>query len=82
MSKDKKFARGSEEHKAFLRDIGLKGGNSTKRNQLAKNPYYYEELGRRGGQARIANVGGIEAFREVAREMGRKSGKRWSEEDE
>jgi general stress protein YciG len=37
------------ERLAFLRSIASKGGNKTKKQQLAKNPNYYQEIGTAGG---------------------------------
>lgn len=55
-TKKPKFKRGTPEHREFMRSIGVRGGQNTKK-RLAEDPDYYSRNGRAGGEAMKVKYG-------------------------
>lgn len=67
-----------EQHQRTV-EAARKGGMATKRNQLAKNPKYYQETGKQGGE-KLLREKGKGWFSFIGRKHADKS-KKWTYQD-
>ena len=63
------------------REYGIKGGKKTKA-KYQDDPQHFADIGKKGFETRVKRLGGMDAFRQIASEMGKKSGQRRSQEED
>ena len=62
-------------------EAGRKGGKKTKAKHF-DDPQHFADIGKKGFENRVKRLGGMDAFRQFASEMGKKSGQRRSQEED